>query len=113
VRQPPSTETADLISILGVRWNHAGPQGADYPSESHSELDDDVAFVIPTTAETLSERPDLVAMEICRSLLFSVNLSDVVDRPEKLDSLIGMAYSFNSWNNPDGSRKLANEIVGG
>ena len=84
-----------LTAILGTQWIHA-PLGMQ-STERGSELDDEVAFSVSTTTEMLSEQPDRVAIDVLRYLFFSVNLSDMVDTPAKLDSMIAMGYRFNAW----------------
>lgn len=88
-----------LASILGVQWIYFQDPG--FPStRPGSELDDDVAFSVPTTSEALHDTPDRVAMKLLRYVFFSVNWSDLVDTQQKLDHLVRQGYAFNSWPSP-------------
>jgi hypothetical protein len=87
-----------LTAIRDAKWLHA-PHGT-LAVRSGSDLDDDVAFSIPTTTEALREKPDAVAMELLRYVLFSVNCSDLVDTPQRLQALVLMGYKFNFWAPP-------------
>ena len=69
-------------------------------SRAGSELDDDVAFSITTTSEALRERPDGIAMDVLRYVLFSVNWPDLAETPQELEDLIRKGYTFNSWPEP-------------
>jgi len=87
-----------LKSIRGICWltfvDRVASEGAG------SELDDEVAFTIPTTSEELNSRPDGIAMDIVRYALFSVNSSDLVDTPQAIEQVIRDGYSFNFWKAP-------------
>jgi hypothetical protein len=87
-----------LGSILRVPWLHA-PQGW-LVVRPGSELDDEVLFSISTTSEALREKPDGVAMDVLRNVLFSVNSSALVDTPQKLEALVRMGYEYNFWPKP-------------
>ena len=86
-------ETA-LSSVLDVGWVHDGCV------RSGSELDDEVEFAIETTSEALRESPDSVAKDVLREVLFSVNLSRLVDTPQKLGNMVLGGYDYNSWPRP-------------
>jgi hypothetical protein len=84
-----------LRSILGVPWL----EGWDFRSVGRptSELDDEVRFSIPTTCEALLQKPNGVAMEILRWILFSVGLANMVESDDALKFVIQQGYAFNSW----------------
>jgi hypothetical protein len=94
---PLLVETS-LSSILGVPWLytvHGTPS-----SDPGSELDDDVSFLVTTTTEALLEKADAVAIDVLRTVFFSVNLPDLVDKPPKLEELILRGYDYNAWGRP-------------
>jgi schlafen family protein len=89
----------DVEMVLGpirnIRWLNEGER---YPvALSGSELDDELALMIPTSSEALRDKPDGVAMEIFRHVFFSVNLPDLVDAPQKLQRLVHYGYAYNGW----------------
>jgi hypothetical protein len=90
---------ATLSSVLGVPWLHAH-QGILFP-HSGSELDDEVSFSVTTTTEALLEKADGAAIDVLRTVFFSVNWSDLVDKPQKLEELVLQGYRFNLWPLPD------------
>jgi len=59
-----------------------------------SGLDDELALSVPTTVEQLRENPDGVAMELLRSIFFSLDWASVVDSQEKLETLIQQGRHF-------------------
>jgi hypothetical protein len=71
-----------------------------YAPHPGSEFDDEVVFTVPKTTEDLVEKPDALALDLLRYALFSVNLSDHVDTPEKLEELIRKGYEYNCWSPP-------------
>ena len=88
-----------LSSILDVPWLYLMRR---MPSTAQgSELDDDVSFVVSTTSEALLERGNGVATEVLRNVFFSVNLSYLVDKAQKLEELVLRGYDFNIWPPPD------------
>jgi hypothetical protein len=97
----PILVEATLSSVLGVPWLQA-PQGMLF-SHSGSELDDDVSFLVTKTTEALLEKADGVAIDVVRTVFFSVNWSDLVDKPQKLEDLVLQGYRFNLWSLPDNS----------
>jgi hypothetical protein len=74
--------------------------GAWLNSLPGSELDNAVAFSISRTSEELAERPDGVALEILKVILFAVNLSGLADSQQKLEGLLRAGYHFNFWGDP-------------
>lgn len=92
-----------LTSVLGIGWllpyyDHVlAPMGG-------SELDDRISFSIGTTGEALRDRPDGVAMDVLRVVLFSVNLSQLVRTKDKLEDLVRAGYEFNRGSRPDSLR---------
>jgi hypothetical protein len=46
------------------------------------------------------QKPDHAAMEVVRSVFFSVNRYEMVDTNDKLEELIRMGYQYNSWGRP-------------
>jgi hypothetical protein len=90
-----------LSSIVGIPWLYAASRWFMSGRSFGSELDDDLDFSISTTKEDLCEKPDGVAMEVLRYVLFSVNASDLVDTQEKLENQVRMGYEFNLWPKPD------------
>jgi hypothetical protein len=88
-----------LGSILRVPWLQALGWSRLVPRPG-SELDDDVVFSIPASSEALREKPDGVAMDVLRYVLYSVNLSDLIDTPQKLEDLVRMGYEYNYWPRP-------------
>jgi hypothetical protein len=69
-------------------------------SRQGSELDDDIAFSINTTSEELREKSDAIAMDILRYVFFSVNSSDLIDKPLDFEMLIRKGYMYNIWSDP-------------
>ncbi len=89
---------ASLRSIRERKWVYArelipgmSPMGTTRPP---SGLDDEFALSVPTTVEFLREKSDEVAMEIVRSIFFSLDWGDVVDSQEKLKTLIQQGRQF-------------------
>jgi len=89
-----------LASILGTPWLYPTNR-AWLSTVPGSELDDDVTFSITITSEELRERPDGVAMDVLRYILFSVNCAHLADSSQKLAELIGFGYGYNCWPQPD------------
>lgn len=86
-----------LDSILSVPW--LLPYEGYLSARPGSELDDNVAFIVPTTSEALREKPDGVAMEILRYVLFSVNLPGLADT-DQLENVLRLGYRYNQWAEP-------------
>jgi hypothetical protein len=61
-----------------------------------SGLDDAFGLSVSTTVENLREKPDDVAIELLRSIFFSLNWSDLVDTQAKLVDLIQKGHGFNN-----------------
>jgi hypothetical protein len=91
---PVVLETS-LLSIRGVLW-HYELRGAPRV-HSGAPLDSDVRFEVSTSAQALLEKPDGVAMDVLRMLMFSVNLPDQVHTPEKVEKLLRDGFIFNDW----------------
>jgi hypothetical protein len=58
-------------------------------------LDDAFGLSVPTTVENLRDKPDDIAIELLRSIFFSLNWSDLVDTQAKLETLIRQGHEFN------------------
>ena len=84
-----------LSPIRNVQWLHEWERWPE--AMPGSKLDDEIALMIPTSSDALSERPDGVAMEILRQVFFSVNLQDLVSTPQKFERVIRFGYSYNGW----------------
>ena len=81
-----------LTSILRVPWLH-GTEGL-YAHEG-SPLDNDITFSITTTGAALREKPDDIATDVLRCILFSVNWHDWPDA--ELDKLLRGGRRYNFW----------------
>ena len=92
-----------LAAIKEVAWLQGAGFGA-ISSRPGSEFDDQFAFAISSTTEELEQRPGHIAMEVVRSIFFSVNRYEMADTTEKLEELIRMGYQFNSWGRPPALR---------
>jgi hypothetical protein len=95
----PILVDASLRSIRDRRWVFAHqfvpgmtPIGTTRPP---SGIDDEFALSVPTTVEHLSANLNSVAMEILRSVFFSLDWSGLVDTQEKLETLIQQGHYFN------------------
>ena len=60
-----------------------------------SGVDDEFALSVATTVEFLRERSDGVAMDIVRSIFFSLDWGELVDSQTKLESLLRQGHRFN------------------
>jgi len=98
---PVYIETS-IGAILETPWLWDGGYGPS--SKPGSELDDGLAFSIPIMSDDLCEKPDRIAMDILRNVLFSVNSSDLVDTQPKLESILRIGYKYNFWPVPDSLR---------
>jgi Putative DNA-binding domain len=90
---------ASLRSIRDRRWVYArevargmSPMGTTRPS---SGLDDEFTLSVPTTVELLREQSDEVAMEIVRSIFFSLDWGELVDGQAKVEALLEQGHYFN------------------
>jgi len=90
---------ASFHSVRERKWVYAHqpipgmvPIGTTRPA---SGLDDEFALSVPTTVEHLCENPDEVAIEILRSIFFSLDWGSLVDSQEKLGTLIQQGRRFN------------------
>jgi hypothetical protein len=93
-----------LGAILGVPWLNTLNRAFGLLKTQGSELDNELAFSIETTSEALREKPDGVAMDVLRLVLFSVNSSGLVDTPRKLEDLVRIGYEYNCWPKPTNLR---------
>ena len=57
---------------------------------------DDVNFSLSTSSEILSEKADLISMELLQSVLFAVNLPIRIDT-QNLEALIYRGYESDSF----------------
>jgi hypothetical protein len=87
-----------LASILNIKWLHG--EGIGVVATVGSELDADVSFLLETTTDLLSDKPDGIVSEIVRYILFSVNKADLVDTQQHLEEVIRGGYRFNNWTQP-------------
>ncbi len=92
-----------LDSILHATWVHA-PDGIMY-THSGSEFDDNLVFSISSTTSELRERPDGLAIDIVRNVLYSVNWSDLIETPTQLETIVLKGYDFNFWYRPTALRQ--------
>jgi len=91
---------ASLQSIRDRKWVYAyqpipgtAPVGRTRPP---SGIDDEFALSVATTVEELREGPDGVAMELVRSIFFSLDWGGLVDTQAKLETLIRQGHGFNN-----------------
>jgi hypothetical protein len=61
-----------------------------------SGIDDEFTLSVPTTVEHLRGNLDGVAMEILRSILFSLDWGGIVGSQTKLETLIQQGHHFNN-----------------
>jgi hypothetical protein len=87
-----------LGSILQVPWLYDA-QGWLEPAKG-SELDDEVSFSLTASSDALLSKPDGVAMDVLRYVLYSVNAPDLVEKPEVFAGLIKKGYAYNFWRSP-------------
>jgi hypothetical protein len=81
-----------LRSLRSVPWLQ--PMEGWLEPSTGSELDDEVAFSISTTSEALLQKPDAVAMDVLRYVLFAVDRSSMLENPTNLANLIRRGYEF-------------------
>jgi hypothetical protein len=93
-----------LSSIRGMPWHFTSNLALGTVTRPGSELDDNVAFSISTTIEEMCEKPDKIAMDVLRYVLFSVNSPEIIDTPQKLKDLVRKGYEFNYWQMPPNHR---------
>lgn len=89
---------ASLQSIRDRKWIYAHqpiPGTLIGTTRPPSGLDDELALSVPTTVENLRENPNGVAMDILRSIFFSLDWGDIVDSQAKLETLIQQGHHFN------------------
>jgi schlafen family protein len=90
---------ASLKSVRERNWLYAkviaqglAPIGAIKPT---SGLDDSFDLSLSTTTEYLREKLDEVAIDLLRSIFFSMNWADLVDSQKKLEVLVQQGHEFN------------------
>lgn len=76
-----------MTSIRGVPWAYAFHRLHPQSMEG-SLLDDDVSFQLLTTTLEIHEKPDLVARNLLRYILFAVNNPGPLSGTGNLDQLI-------------------------
>lgn len=93
-----------LGPFLKVPWVYS--LGRFMPEkDAGSELDDEIIFSIASTAEDLRLRPDGVAIEVVHAVLYSANLSHLVEGYPP-DTLLKLGYDYNSWGTPPAAVSL-------
>lgn len=96
---PVHVETR-LISILRVPWLAADAMGNLTDEREGSRLDDEVTLSLTLSREDFRVRPDWIAGEILKYVLYSVDAADLIDNPAALERLIRSGYSYNVWSVP-------------
>jgi hypothetical protein len=91
---------SSLGPINGVKWYRSARNHAGFTQSACSELDNTITFSISPTREELADRPDGIALDILRVILFAVNASGVAESQQKLEELIREGFEANFWNNP-------------
>ena len=91
---------SSLGPIWGIKWLLPDVSGAWLNPLPGSELDNAVAFSLSRTSEELAERPDNVAMEILKVILYAVNLYGLTDSRQEVERLLRAGYHFNFWGDP-------------
>jgi hypothetical protein len=95
----PILVEASLQAIKDCKWVYAHSIAEGFPSQGATKLisglDDAFGLSVSTTVENLREKPDDVAIELLRSIFFSLNWSDLVDTQGKLETLIRRGHEFN------------------
>jgi hypothetical protein len=90
---------ASLQAIRNCKWVYANSIAEGFPSMGTTKLisglDDAFGLSVPTTVENLRHKPDDIAIELLRSIFFSLNWSDLVDTQAKLETLIRQGHEFN------------------
>ncbi len=96
----PILVEASLQAIRERKWVYSASIAEGFPALATTKLisglDDGFGLSVPTTVENLREKPDEVAIELLRSIFFSLNWSDLVDTQAKLEDLIQKGHRFNS-----------------
>ncbi len=88
-----------LESMRGVPWIFF--DDADVATSGPaSELDDEVLIETLSSREELERTPDKLAMNLLRYIFFAMNWADEADTEEKLERLIRVGYTYNSWPKP-------------
>jgi hypothetical protein len=87
-----------LGPFLKVPWIYSLGQFVPQ-KDAGSQLDDEIIFSIPSTAEDLRLRSNAVALEVVDSILYSANLAHLVEGypPE---TLLKLGYAYNGWGTP-------------
>jgi len=95
----PILVEASLQAIRDCKWVYSKEIAEGFPSQGATKvisgLDDCFGLSVSTTVENLREKPDEVAIELIRSIFFSLNWSDLVDSQTKLETLIQQGHGYN------------------
>src|SRR5882762_6242594 len=95
----PILVEASLQAIRECKWVYSASIAEGFPAFATTKLisglDDGFGLSVPTTVENFREKPDDVAIELLRSIFFSLNWSDMVDTQAKLEDLIQKGHRFN------------------
>lgn len=90
---------ASLQSMRDRKWVYAQQVVPGMPSvgttRPASGLDDEFALSVSTTVENLRENPEDVAIELLRSIFFSLDWSNLIDGQTKLGNLLHDGHRFN------------------
>jgi len=95
----PILVEASLQAIRDCKWVYSTSIAEGFPSQGTTKLisglDDAFGLSVPTTVENLREKPDDVAIELLRSIFFSLNWSDLVVSQAKLEAVIEVGHKLN------------------
>jgi Putative DNA-binding domain len=91
---PILIETA-MTGMRGTPWLRTQSGGGWQESSAGSVLDDAVEFPVVTTDAMLSEKPDLIAMEVIQSVLLAVD-SPLEINSQNLEALIRNGRIYNN-----------------
>jgi hypothetical protein len=83
----------DRTWVYAQQISHTTSIGATRPP---SGLDDEFAFALSTTVEHLHQNPANVAVELLRSIFFSLDWSALVANEAELNKLIEIGHRFNN-----------------
>jgi schlafen family protein len=88
-----------LLSIRDRKWLYPQQVAPGMPSvgtvRPPSGLDDAFALSVLTTVENLRQNPENIAMELLRSIFFSLDWSDLIADETQLGELIHYGHRFN------------------
>ena len=94
----PATVSTRLGPMRGVPWLYDA--GGWVEPRTGSELDDEVSFSVDASTDALLSKPDEVAMDVLRYVLYSVNAPDLFESPDVFAGLIEKGYAYNFWPRP-------------